>query len=94
MKKLYKNLVQSKVQMSFYQFKELLMRIYDVLIEIDKFKKDFYHQIFYYSYLVKNKKNQSFIAIEVGMDQSTISRKQKEIKDYIIVKLKEFKNNF
>lgn len=63
--------------------------VYTFLIELDKFKHENYHYIFYYTYMLKNKKNQGFIAMKLGMNQSTVSRKLKEIEEYIFLKEKE-----
>lgn len=70
---------------------EFQNNIYLFLIELDKFKKESYHRIFYYSYLSKTKYSQEKIGKEIGMDQSTISRKASEIQNYIIVKINEIK---
>lgn len=67
-----------------------LEQVYEVLKEFDKFKGDCYHQIFYYTYIWKRRENQQFLSIKLNMDQSTISRKQKEIKEYILLKLNEY----
>ncbi len=69
--------------------KELRNDIYSFLIELDKFRSDHYHEIFYYTYMLKEKKNQSGIAMILGMDQATVSRKLKEIQMYIQLKLNE-----
>lgn len=73
-------------------FHQCKIDIYNFLKEYDKFKKDSYHKIFYYTYLVKNKKSQEFMAMELNMNQSTISRKQRDIKNYILIKLTELDN--
>ena len=68
-----------------------LNEVYHFLIEVDKFKNDIYHQIFYYAYLRKYKFTQNYIAMCIRTDQSTVSRKLKEIHQYMLLKQAEKK---
>ena len=85
-------LIKEKSKICFESYEKLVKSIYSFLIELDKFKNDNYHKIFYYTFMLKKKKNQSYIAMKLHMDQSTISRKLKEIQDYFLIKIKEQKN--
>lgn len=84
----YNSLIIEKTRMRFENFEKMMKNIYLFLIELDQFKKEYYHKIFYYTFLLKKKKNQNSIAMILGMDQSTVSRKLKEIENYILLKIK------
>ena len=88
---LYEILMQENQKISFEYFEKIMNNIYTFLIEYDKFKNDDYHKIYYYSYMRKFKYSQVYIAKNLGMDQSTISRKQTDIRKYIILKINEVK---
>lgn len=88
MNKMIKILARNNINLKAFDCKEFKNKIYNTLKEFDIFKNDYYHQIFYFTYILKYPKTQTFIAMELGMDQSTVSRKQKEIENYIIKKIK------
>ncbi|MDE6414903.1 MAG: hypothetical protein K2K48_05770 [Anaeroplasmataceae bacterium] len=88
---LYEVLMKQNYKMLFEDFKILMNSVYKFLIEYDKFKNDNYHKVFHYSYMKKFKYSQAYIAKNLCMDQSTVSRKLNEIRNYIILKINEVK---
>lgn len=88
---LYETMIHQNYKILFEDFKILMHSIYEFLIEYDKFKNDNYHKIFHCSYMRKSKHSQANIGKDLGMDQSTISRKLNEIHNYILLKINEVK---
>lgn len=88
---LYDALTKQNYKISLEVYEKVIHNTIKFLIEYDKFKNDIYHKIFYYAYLIQTKYSQENIGKELGMDQSTISRKMNEIQNYILLKIKEVK---
>lgn len=72
-------------------YDSIIENAYIFFIEYDKFRKENYHQIILYWYKGKKRLTQGSIAKKLHMDQSTISRKIKEIESYINIKKEEMK---
>ncbi|MCM1131739.1 MAG: hypothetical protein NC087_09995 [Anaeroplasma bactoclasticum] len=88
---LYEVLIRQNYKILFKDYQILMNSVYEFLIEYDKFKNDNYHKVFHYSYMRKIKHSQANIGKDLGMDQSTISRKSNEIRKFITLKINEVK---